>query len=87
MRKNRRFLLISTCFLMRMIITLPISRKHKQDRLDQIINGPYFADSKHVGLVQMAVVKGSNLPLTLFNFFSIDKGLSFLPRKAEYKVG
>jgi hypothetical protein len=26
----------------------------KQDRLDQIIDVPYFADSKHVGLVQMA---------------------------------
>lgn len=26
----------------------------RQDRLDQIIDVPYFADSKHVGLVQMA---------------------------------
>lgn len=30
------------------------SRKRNQDRLDQIIDVPYFADSKHVGLVQMA---------------------------------
>ena len=34
MRKNRRFLLISTCFLMRMIITLPISyRNYEQIKM------------------------------------------------------
>lgn len=30
------------------------ARGTKQDRLDQIIDVPYFADSKHVGLIQMA---------------------------------
>lgn len=30
------------------------SRGRKQDRLDQIIDVPYFADSRHVGIVQLA---------------------------------
>lgn len=29
-------------------------RKGKQDRLDQIIDVPYFGDSRHVGLIQLA---------------------------------
>ena len=30
------------------------SRKKNQDPLDQVIDVPYFADSKHVGLIQVA---------------------------------
>ena len=30
------------------------NKKENQNRLDQVIDVPYFADSKHVGLVQMA---------------------------------
>ncbi|MBA7706741.1 hypothetical protein ES703_115598 [subsurface metagenome] len=30
------------------------NRKRKQERLDQILDIPYFTDSKHVGLIQLA---------------------------------
>lgn len=30
------------------------SKKKKQEKLDQIIDAPYFADSKNVGLIQVA---------------------------------
>lgn len=52
-------------------------RRRNQDRLDQIIDVPYFADSKHVGLVQMADFSA----FFLRRYIEIKTGA--LPRKYE----